>query len=198
MPQPCSPPTALVLEDEPRFRAFLAGVLRDMDCSAVQAATAREAMQLIRGDPPDILLLDLNLPANDGMTFLEDFRRVCPAASVVIITAFGDLDSARRAIRLGVTEFLTKPCDLGEIERAIDRARRNLNTSAGQAPAAPTIEQAAPKEVRPLDAVERDAIIAALRQNRGNRSAAAVSLGISRRALYNKLSEYARQGHEVP
>lgn len=205
------PLRALILEDEPRFRAFLADVIRDMGCAPVAAGSAAEAMRLIKDAKPDLLLLDLNLPVVDGMTFLERFRELCPLASVIILTGFGDLDAARRAIRLDVSDFLTKPCDLGQIEQAIDRARRRLParpaptathsataTATTDAPPPGLAAAPAPMGIRPLDLVERDAILNALRLSRGNRSAAARQLGISRRALYTKLAAYRLQGAEVP
>jgi DNA-binding NtrC family response regulator len=199
MPPSRSAPSALIVEDEPRYRAFLAEVLRDMECIPVTASTAGEAARLVRQSPPDMLLLDLNLPLVDGISFLEQFRCSCPDAPVVIITGFGDLDSARRAIHLGVTDFLTKPCDLGQIEAAIDRARRRLAGAGAPAQDRPAPEPPrATEDVRPLAIVERETILDAIRSSRGNRSAAARRLGISRRALYNKITEYRRQGHETP
>jgi DNA-binding NtrC family response regulator len=198
MPEPRPAPSALILEDEPRYRTFLSDVLRDMDCRPVQAATADEALRLVEVKPPDMLFLDLNLPVMDGLTFLEQFRISCPDTPVVIITGFGDLKSARRAIHLGVSEFLSKPCDLGQIEQAIDRARRLLVRRDASGTAAQMEKFTAQDEVRSLASVEREAILAALRQSGGNRSETARQLGISRRALYNKLAAYEREGHTVP
>jgi len=189
--------SALILEDEPRYRDFLEDVLRGMDCSPVSASNAEQAMKLVQTSPPDMLLLDLNLPRVDGMTFLERFRGRCPETPVVVITGFGDLESARKAIRFGVTDFLTKPCDLGQIEQAIDRALRRLDkpvSGRGEVFAAAEPE----REVRSLEQVERGAIMDALRLSGGNRSEAARRLGISRRALYDKIARYRESGHEVP
>jgi two-component system response regulator PilR (NtrC family) len=199
MPQPHNTPAALVLEDEPRFRALLGDVLRTMDCRPILAATADEADRAIAADPPAMLLLDLNLPVTDGMTYFERFRRGHPDTPVLIITGFGDLPSAKRAIHLGVTDFLTKPCDLGQLELAIDRARRRIPAPpTPQAPPIPSAQPAAPTSgLRSLAQIERDAILAAMRGHNNNRSAAARSLGLSRRALYNKLDEYRASGHTV-
>src|ERR1043165_5500555 len=130
------------------------------------------------------------------MEMLERFRGTCPAAQVIIITGFGSLDAARRAIRLEGSDFLTKPCELGQLEAAIDRARRRV-WDAGDSGTAPT-DPAPRVETPPLASVEREAIIGALRRLGGNRSEAARKLGISRRALYNKIEEYKNQGHAIP
>src|SRR5262245_31599224 len=168
MPGLRSAARALVVEDEARYRAFLLDVLRDMNCAAVGAANAREALAAIEGAKPDILLLDLNLPFVDGLTFLEEFRKKCPGAAVVIITGFGTLEAARRAIRLGVSDFLTKPCDLGQIEGAIDRARRRVSEARERVEVEEPVVQApeSPQaEVKSLALVEREAIIEALKSS---------------------------------
>jgi DNA-binding NtrC family response regulator len=187
---PREPCTALVLEDEPRFRALLAGVLKGMDVMPILAPTADEALRAIAASPPSMLLLDLNLPVMGGMSFFEKFRALCPSAPVLIITGFGDLAAARRAIQLGVSDFITKPCDLGELESAVSRARRRMLDPPPAAAHAPA--------QRSLAEIERDTILRTLRDNGGNRSEAARTLGISRRALYNKLDGYRSEGLEIP
>lgn len=188
----------LIVEDEPRYRSFLEDVLRDMDCAPVGAKDAEEALRAIAVEPPELLLLDLNLPLMDGLTLLERFRKIQPETPVVILTGFGDLAAAKNAIRLGVSDFLTKPCDLGQIEMAIDRARRRGRKERVEELAARTEAVALTADVRPLAELERAAIFDALRQSAGNRSEAARRLGISRRSLYNKIGEYERDGYEVP
>lgn len=186
--------TGMILEDEPRFREFLADVLRDMGIDPIPASTAMSAMRMLEVSPPDLLLLDLNLPFVDGMSFLEQFRQRFPSSPVLIISAFGDLDSARKAIHFGVTEFLTKPCDLDELEGAIARARESVLTRRAPAAGQQGGHEQGDAELRPLAEVERDAILRALRQTEGNRSLAARQLGISRRSLYNKLKSYGSEG----
>lgn len=190
----------LIVEDEPRYRAFLTETLRDMQCAAVGAASAREAHAAMEASPPDVLILDLNLPVVDGMTFLEQFRAMHPVAPVIIITGFGDLQSAQRAIHLGVTEFLTKPCHLGDIERAIDRARKQIALRRESGPREHLAHAARDEDGDPrsLAVIEREAILDTLRACGGNRTAAAGRLGISRRALYNKIELYRRDGFDVP
>lgn len=185
--------SALIVEDEPRFREFLADVVRGMDMDARCVGSASAAMSLIGERVPDLVLLDLNLPVVDGMEFLERLAARCPAVQVVIITGFGSLEAARRAIRFGVSDFLTKPCDLGQLEEALDRARRRIPVAGIEAEPGPGDGVTAP-----LATVEREAIMEALEKYGGNRSEAARKLGISRRALYNKIDEYRRQGHAIP
>lgn len=184
----------LIVEDEARYRDLLLRVLRDMDCFVAGVGTARDALMHVREHPVDVLFLDLHLPGMDGLTLLERIRERAPNTPVVILTGHGDLNAAKRAIILGVTEFLTKPCHLGDIEAALDRARRRA-APCDAPPSTSKLPESAPL-VRSLEEVERRAIRDALRATQGNRSEAARLLGISRRALYNKLADNPR-GIEV-
>lgn len=199
LPSTPRPPTALIVEDEGRFREFLADVLREMEYAPVGASNAEEGLRLARESAPDLVLLDLNLPVVDGIGFLEEFRRTHPKTPVVIITGFGDLGAAKDAIRLGVSDFLTKPCDLGQIERAISKAagRRTVATREDSEEALVNVIAGEGVFV-PLEAREREAVVEALRRSGGNRTEAARLLGISRRALYNKMAAYREEGVELP
>lgn len=185
----------LIVEDEPRMRQLLLEVLPEMGYQPAAARTAEQAASMLKEQPADILMLDLNLPVMDGMTFLEQLRRDHPHLPVIILTGFGSLEDARRAIRMEVVEFLTKPAHLGEIEAALDRARRRLAAAPAQSP-----EEKIKPALRAIESgetladVERQAILAAIQKHNGNRSAAASELGISRRTLYNKLAEYEKEG----
>lgn len=196
--QPNSKPRVLVIEDEPRMRELLCDVVPDMGFAAEAVRSAEEALRLMEGDPREIVVVDLNLPGMDGMEFFAAVHERWPQTQVIILTGFGDLESARQAIRLDVVDFLTKPCHLGELDVALSRARRRWRESLPLPEPAP---EAAPEPPAPpaegaqtLDDVERQHILSALERNHGNRTATAVELGISRRTLHYRLSEYARQG----
>ncbi len=179
-------PAVLVVEDEPRLRDLLVDVAADMGFAAAGARSAEEASRLFDADPADVVLLDLQLPGMNGMDLFADLRRRRPATQVVVVTGFGDLAAARRAIHLDVVEFLTKPFHLDEVEAALDRARRRLATGVdGPEPATPLKTD----EPITLAESERQLILAALRRHDGNRTAAAAELGISRRKLQYWLAE---------
>jgi DNA-binding NtrC family response regulator len=193
-------PKVLVVEDEPRLRDLLADVIPDMAAgfTVTTTRTAEDAARVMRATPHDILLLDLHLPGQTGMDFLEHLRRDHPAAQVIIMTGYGDLDTARRAIRLDVVDFLGKPCRLAELEIALTRARQRLTNHTAPPPTpetpAPPTPSAPPAT---LEDLERQQILAALDRNNGNRTLTAAQLGISRRTLQYRLTQYARQGHLI-
>ena len=196
---PADRPTVLVVEDEPRLRDLLADVVPDMAAgfAVTTVRTAEEAARVMQTAPRDILILDLHLPGQGGMDFFEQLRHDWPAAQVIVMTGFGDLAAARRAIRLDVVDFLGKPCRLDELEAALARARQRLTRAAP--PPTMTADVAASPATPPttLEELERQQILATLDRNHGNRTLTAAELGISRRTLQYRLSQYARQGYVV-
>ena len=182
----------LVVEDEPRMRELLERAMRGWGFEVATARSGEEAMRQTPEAVPDVVVLDLNLPGVDGLEFFSRFRERYPTLQGIVLTGFASLESARRAVHLDVVEFLTKPCHLGELEQALDRAIKRLPAPAfvSAAPAPPR----AGTEGMTLDQLEREHILAALDRNNGNRTATALELGISRRTLYYKLEEYQKQG----
>src|SRR5688572_21502161 len=121
-----NPLRVLILEDAPRMRDLLTCAISSWNHSTTPARTAEDALRAMQTDPADILLLDLNLPGMSGLDFLHQIRPRYPDTPAIILTGFGDLAAAKQAIHLDVVEFLTKPCHLGELESALDRARRRI------------------------------------------------------------------------
>lgn len=186
----------LVVEDEARLRELLVDVATDTGFVAAAARTAEEALRLMDGEPRQVVVLDLNLPGMNGLELLDVVRQRWPQTQAIIVTGFGSLESAKRAIHLDVVEFLTKPCPLSEVEKALHRARRRIDERRQREEPAPTPVAAAPgvegKET--LEEHERRVILATLERNGGNRTATATELGISRRTLHYRLQDYQRRG----
>jgi DNA-binding NtrC family response regulator len=196
---PSDPPRVLVVEDEPRLRDLLSDVLPDMGFACSAARTAEEAINIMAADPREIAIVDLNLPGMEGMEFFGLVRQRWPRTQVIILTGFGDLESARQAIHLNVVDFLTKPCHLGDLEVALARACQRWR---GEQVLSPEAEPAAPPppgdaESASLADLERRHILAVLARHGGNRTTTAAELGISRRTLHYRLTEYASQGYPV-
>jgi DNA-binding NtrC family response regulator len=185
--------SVLVVEDEPRLRELLQRALANWGFEVVVARSGEEALRLFEAGPADIAVLDLNLPGMDGMELLEKLRQKQSKIQAIILTGFASVESAQKAVHMDVVEFLTKPCHLGELEKALDRALRRLPAKY------PDAAGAAPSNIEgmTLGEVERQHILATLERLNGNRTATAAELGISRRTLYYKLEEYQKQGYSV-
>ncbi|MBI4580077.1 MAG: response regulator [Planctomycetes bacterium] len=193
----------LVVEDEQRLRDMLLAAVPDMGFAVTGVPSGERALEVMERSPHDILLLDLRLPGMSGLDLCETVHQRWPDAVALILTGYGDLDAARKAIRLDVADFLTKPASLGEIEQALERARLRLTARRAAAAAppadprcdAPPPAAAAAAAVHTLDEIERNHILSVLKRHHGNRAATAVELGISLRTLYYRLAEYQRQDH---
>jgi DNA-binding NtrC family response regulator len=206
-PRPPLDPHVLVVEDEPRMRELLQRVLAGWGFDAAIARSAEEATKLTEARPPDVVVLDLNLPGEGGIEWLRRLRETHPKVQAIILTGFASIAAAKEAIHLDVVEFLTKPAHLGELEQALDRALRRLGPAQGpvlppgltglddeQGDAEGGGERPPP---RTLEEVEREHILATLARNDGNRTATAAELGISRRTLYYKLEGYQKEGFAI-
>jgi len=172
----------MVIEDEPRLANLVAQMARESGWDVQVAKSAEEARRLHPEFHPHAIATDLVLPNQSGLDYLDALRKSDWNGPAILMTAFGDLDGARRAIRLGVIELLVKPFDLGELEFAL--ARCHLRVAVKPMPEHEG-ESGAP--AASLADVERQCILDSLSRHNGNRSAAARELGISRRTIYNKL-----------
>ena len=185
----------VLVEDEARLRDLLLRALTGWGFVAVAARSGEEALRFHEAEPFDIAILDLNLPGIDGLETLRRLREKSPHLQGIILTGFASIESAKQAVHLDVVEFLTKPCHLGELEQALDRALRRMAPTPPAVLDTPDLPMPAPGVT--LEEVERQHIIAALRRNNGNRTATAQELGISRRTLYYKLEDYQKHGFVI-
>ena len=196
------PPTpdevrVLIVDDEGRLRDVLTRAIASWGFQVASARSAEEALRLMHASKFDVSIVDLNLPGITGIELFEKLRAIHPEHQVIVLTGFGNLEAAHAAIRLDVVDFLEKPCPLGELEKSLHRATQRLVRPMPQALESAAEETQGQESVQKLEDVEREHIISALRHNDGNRTATALELGISRRTLQYKLSEYQRQGFAV-
>ncbi len=105
---------------------MLVKATKEMGFHSEAASSAEAALRLMEHTPFPVIVVDLNLPGAGGLDLLETVRARWPDTQAIILTGFGDLQAARRAIHLEVVEFLTKPCALGDLEIALGRAYRRL------------------------------------------------------------------------
>ncbi|WP_425396334.1 sigma-54-dependent transcriptional regulator [Aeoliella sp.] len=125
----------LVVDDEQAICWGITKVATMLGHEAEVAASAEEGLRLAQSAKPDVLVLDVRLPGIDGITAVEQFREVLGDVPIIIITAFGDMQTAVRAVRSGAFEYLLKPFDVPEIRAAIERALRTTPAAATIAPA---------------------------------------------------------------
>lgn len=110
----------LVVDDDPSICEQLSDMLREKGHEVKSLFSGTDAMS-DRSDY-DIVLTDLVMPKVDGLDLLSHFKRAKPKTKVIMITAFGTIESAVEAMRRGASDYIAKPFRMNEIETAIDRA----------------------------------------------------------------------------
>jgi len=132
-----SQPLLLIVEDEPALRRFLAPTLGNQGYQVLQAATAAEGMAMARSHNPDLVLLDLGLPDQDGLKVLEDIR-TWSRRPVIILSARSQERTKVKALDLGADDYLTKPFGAAEL---LARLRVALRHAVRSPRAEPVFEQ---------------------------------------------------------
>ena len=124
----------LIVDDHLEMAQTLSDGLADYSFDAVPAQSSRQALALLGQEPFDALVTDLRMPEIDGLTLLAQVRRLYPEKPVLIMTAYGAIDSAVEAIRQGAYHYLTKPFPLDELaiflRRAVDESRLRREATA--------------------------------------------------------------------
>src|SRR5207244_6670770 len=95
------------------------------------AGDAGTALEQVRSEAPEIVILDLRLPGLDGMEALRKLKEIAPQLPVVILTGFGDVPSAVEAMRLGAYDFLNKPVGPEKILIVVRRSLEHQSLGTG-------------------------------------------------------------------
>jgi DNA-binding NtrC family response regulator len=109
----------LVVEDEAKMRRLLELQLGEEGFNVRAAPDAETGLQLLTREQPDLVVTDLRLPGMSGLEFLQAVKRVNAALPVVMITAHGTVSTAVEAMKIGASDFVTKPFALAELVKVI-------------------------------------------------------------------------------
>lgn len=124
--------TILVADDEASTRSGLSSLLKGEGFAVDLAASGYEALSKLEASVPDVLVTDMRMPGIDGLMLLEKARELHPELIVVMMTAFGGVETAVKAMRMGAEDYLTKPLQIDELVLVLERAleRRSLRREA--------------------------------------------------------------------
>jgi two-component system NtrC family response regulator len=111
----------VVIDDEVNAATALEALLKDDGYDVVKAHDARNGLQLLEKNDPDIVLTDLRMPGMDGIELLAKVKEIRPETMVVIMTAYGTVKTAVKAMKLGAEDFLSKPIDVEELEVVLQK-----------------------------------------------------------------------------
>jgi two-component system, OmpR family, KDP operon response regulator KdpE len=128
-----SGPGILVVDDEPAIRRLLRNTLSVQDFRVAEAATGKEALEAVRRDKPDLVILDLGLPDLDGMEIIRTVRATSPVP-IIVLTSRGDEKGKVTALDLGADDYVTKPFGVDELMARIRAALRHRLQEQGSAP----------------------------------------------------------------
>lgn len=115
-------PSILVVDDEKNTREGLKKFLEGHGFDVATAEGGEEALRQMEKERPDIILADLRMPIMDGVALLEKVKAKYPEVSVIVLTAYGTVENAVKAMKLGAFYYLTKPVNLEELEFLVKKA----------------------------------------------------------------------------
>jgi two-component system response regulator (stage 0 sporulation protein F) len=117
----------LLVDDEVDFRRATSAALGRRGFLVTEAASGVEALNAIRSERPDIVLLDLKMPGMSGVETLQEIRKQDAVLPVIILTGHGDYDAAIAGIKLSIVDFLQKPIDMDQLgDRIRDLLERGI------------------------------------------------------------------------
>jgi len=117
-----NPIRVLVVDDEESIRRLAEKEIAGLRRVVQTAGSAAEALKLLGRTQFDVIVLDVRLPDADGLELLEKIRDAAPDLEVILITGFGDIDSAVQAMKTGAYDYITKPFSLDRLELVIEKA----------------------------------------------------------------------------
>lgn len=168
----------LLVDDDDVFRERLALAMSRRGYEVKTAANGAAALEEAAKFHPGFAVVDLRMPGEGGLRVVEKLRALLPAITIVVLTGYGSIATAVEAVRLGAADYLTKPADGDQIDRALQ------NPGSGNAGTEP------PTSVSSLGQVEWEHLNRVLAECGHNISQAARLLGIDRRSLQRKLQKF--------
>ncbi len=146
--------TILIIEDEAKMRRLLELNLGDDGFKTLSAGDAETGLKLLASEPVHLVLTDLKLPGMSGLEFLQTAKRQNAALPIVVMTAFGSVETAVEAMKAGASDYVLKPFSLTEmrmvVHKELDNSRlreenRSLREALGQKYSHPNIVAISPK-----------------------------------------------------
>jgi DNA-binding NtrC family response regulator len=157
-------PAILIVEDEAKMRRLLELNLGEDGFTTLSAEDAEAGLKLLRENPVDLVVTDLKLPGMNGLEFLQAVKRQNAALPVVVMTAFGTVETAVEAMKAGASDYVLKPFSLAEMRMVIRKEldvrnlreeNRSLREALGKRYAHPNIVARSAKMQETLATVER-------------------------------------------
>jgi len=168
-------PTLLLVDDDDTFRSVLKRALEKRGYTVTAADSVESALPLAEANPPEYAVIDLKMQGASGLTLVQRLHELDPNTRIVMLTGYASIATAVEAIKLGATQYLSKPANADEIVAAF-----------GHQASPDTLFDAQPATIERL---EWEHINRVLQEQNGNITATARLLNMHRRTLQRKLNK---------
>jgi two-component system response regulator RegA len=166
----------LIVEDDNAFSSALSKAMENKGFMVYSCNSIQSAMQSAKQCIPNYALVDLRLGNDSGLQIIPNLKELNAKIKIVVLTGYASIATAVEAIKLGATQYLTKPASSDEIYQAFFKPEGNIQ------------QEIEPKPMS-VKRLEWEHIQKVLNENDGNLSATARSLGMHRRTLQRKLNK---------
>lgn len=116
----------LVVDDEENAREALSKILIHDGYDVASVANGLEALNFLRSREVELIITDINMPEMNGLTFLRELNRSRPESNVIMLTAYGEVESYLEAMNLGAFEYINKPVKYDELKKVIKMILRTV------------------------------------------------------------------------
>lgn len=165
----------LLVDDDATFCQVLRHALEKRGYAVSMAHSVEQALPIAQCNPPQYAVVDLKMGGASGLTLVHALRQLNPSARIVVLTGYASIATAVEAIKLGATQYLSKPANADEIVAAFGH-RASADTPFSSQPPS-------------VDRLEWEHIQRVLQEHQGNISATARALNMHRRTLQRKLAK---------
>jgi DNA-binding NtrC family response regulator len=115
-------PKILIVDDEERFRTNMRKLLTIRGLPVEAAGSGPEALDRMRGEPFDVVILDVRMPEMGGAHVLAEVKKIDPEVEVIIMTGYASVDTAKEIMKLGAYDYMLKPYSTDELVERIEAA----------------------------------------------------------------------------
>ena len=121
------PKRILIVDDEADARIYLFRILTNMGFLVNNVSNGYEALNYLRQQEVNLIISDINMPEMDGITFLKEINKNFPNSNVIMITAYGEVETYIETMNLGVFEYINKPVKIEELTSILKKIFKETN-----------------------------------------------------------------------
>lgn len=132
----------LIMDDEPGLRNIVYNIIKPLGHTVFTAEDGRQAVDIAKKEIPDLALLDMRVPDMDGLEVLGELKKINPNIKAIMLSGFGDVESAVYAIKQGAFDYISKPFKVDDVVGVVNKAVGMIGQQPGQTSQAPQSPQA--------------------------------------------------------